>query len=168
VLENVYGVSPQLFSVLFAVNAIGLAAGAQLNGRLVRRVASSRLLLLGLAGMAAGGLSLLGLVVSHAAGLAAFLPPLFVVISCLGFVIPNSIALALSGHPSVAGSASALLGALQFMIGAAVAPLVGVAGSHSALPMAILMAALATAGFATLPLLAGMGHPSADWQPGSG
>jgi DHA1 family bicyclomycin/chloramphenicol resistance-like MFS transporter len=57
----------------------------------------------------------------------------------LGFVMPNATTLALSGHPRTAGSASALLGVMQYAVGAAAAPLVGL-GDRSALQMAIVIA----------------------------
>jgi MFS transporter, DHA1 family, multidrug resistance protein len=69
-------------------------------------------------------------------------------------VLPNSAALALADHPRTAGSASALLGLTQFATGALAAPLAGVGGSHTALPMAIVMATLPVAGLACLRLLA--------------
>jgi MFS transporter, DHA1 family, multidrug resistance protein len=73
----------------------------------------------------------------------AVLVPLFVVVSAVGVVMPNSTALAMTDHPESAGSASALLGMLQFVIGAAAAPLVGVAGKDTAVPMAVMIALLA-------------------------
>ena len=60
----------------------------------------------------------------------------------MGLIFPNATALALAEHPEAAGSASALLGVLQFIVGAAVAPLVGIAGEGTALPMAVLIAIL--------------------------
>jgi DHA1 family bicyclomycin/chloramphenicol resistance-like MFS transporter len=60
-------------------------------------------------------------------------------------VLPNSTALALADHPEVAGTASALLGMTQFVIGALVAPLVGAAGTDSAVPMATVMVTVALA-----------------------
>jgi DHA1 family bicyclomycin/chloramphenicol resistance-like MFS transporter len=58
-------------------------------------------------------------------------------------ITPNARALAMAGYPDVAGTASALLGVLLFAIGGLVAPLVGVAGTTTALPMATVIAALA-------------------------
>ena len=63
----------------------------------------------------------------------------------MGFIFPNSTALALTNYPRAAGSASALLGLAQFATGAIAAPLVGIAGEDTAVPMAI-MIALASAG----------------------
>ena len=67
---------------------------------------------------------------------------LFVVVASVGFILPNATALALANHASDAGSASGLLGLAQFAIGAAAAPLVGVAGPHTDLPMAIVICVL--------------------------
>ena len=68
--------------------------------------------------------------------------PLFVVVSSFAFALPNATALALADHPGVAGAASALLGVIQFVSGAAIAPLVGVAGTDTAVPMAVVMSVL--------------------------
>jgi DHA1 family bicyclomycin/chloramphenicol resistance-like MFS transporter len=140
-LENVYGLSPEQFSLAFAFNAVGLIAGSQANGRLVGRIGSARLLTYGLVGLATAGLTLLVLVLESAGGLAGVLACMFVVMTSLGFVGPNATALALNDFPQSAGSASALLGLLRFSVGAAVAPLVGLGGSHDVLPLAVVMAA---------------------------
>ena len=73
----------------------------------------------------------------------ALLVPMFAIVSSLPFVLPNTTALALADHAAVAGTASALLGVIQFMIGAIAAPLVGVAGPDSAVPMGVVMVTLA-------------------------
>jgi MFS transporter, DHA1 family, multidrug resistance protein len=142
VLQNIYGVSPQMFSFLFGLNALGIMIAGQINGLLVGRVEPRRLLGFGLTASTTGGLILLAVVVSGAIGLPGVLLGLWVMVASLGFVLPNATTLALAGHPRTAGSASALLGVLQYMIGAAAAPLVGLAGETTALPMAIVIAAL--------------------------
>lgn len=147
VVENVYGVSPQLFGVVFAVNALGLVVCAQVNGVLVERLSPERLLVGGLTVGAFAGVSLFAVILVGGVGLAGILPCLFAVVSSVGFVLPNATALALREYPHAAGSASALLGVLQFLIGAAVSPLVGIAGAHSAVPMG---AAVATLGLIAL------------------
>lgn len=140
VLQDIYGVSPQGYSLIFGMNAIGLAVAGQLNGRLVSRVSPRRLLLIGLTATASGGVALLGVVLVGGLGLAGVTMALFLVVASLGFVMPNATSLALSDHPRIAGSASALLGVLQYAIGAAAAPLVGL-GGQSAVPMAVVIAA---------------------------
>jgi len=144
VLQDIYGLSPQLFSLVFGVNALGIMAASQINGRLVDRVPLPRLLAVGLAMTALGGIAVLAAVLGHV-GLIGVTPALCVVVSSQGIVLPNATSLALSGHPRTAGSASALLGVLQYVIGAAAAPLVGVGGTATALPMAVVIAALGSA-----------------------
>jgi DHA1 family bicyclomycin/chloramphenicol resistance-like MFS transporter len=148
VLERVYGLSPQRFGLFFAINAAGFVVMAQVNARIVGRAGARRLLAIGLASGAAGALALLVVAATHAGGLAGILPCLFVVQTSLGLVLPNSTALALTDHPAVAGSASALLGVLQYAVGAVAAPIVGVAGTSSALPMSIVIAVLASSAVA--------------------
>ena len=148
VLQGIYGVSPQLYSVLFAMNGLGLIAGSQVNARLVGRYGPATLLRAGLTTIAAAACTLLVVVLIGGLGVAAVLAPMFVIVSSLAFVLPNSTALALADHPEVAGTASALLGMGQFVIGALVAPIVGAGGTDSAVPMATVMtiAALAALG----------------------
>ncbi len=145
ILQNIYGLSPQLFGILFGANALGLAIMAQVNGRLVRRVPSQKLLTWGVAVMALGGAAFL-VVVPSGIGLVGLLASFFVMATSLGLIVPNATTLALT-NTWTAGSASALLGVLQFSIGAVVAPLVGLGGTTTAVPMAGVIAAL---GIATL------------------
>ncbi|MEK8129137.1 multidrug effflux MFS transporter [Paenibacillus filicis] len=140
VLQNLYGVSPQGFSLIFAMNGIGIILASQTAGRLAGRIPESRLLVTGLTLAAVSGVLLLAGLASGA-GLAWILPPLFVAVSCVGLVGTASFPLAMAGQSAAAGSASALLGVLSFIFGGLVAPLVGIAGDSSALPMGIVMAA---------------------------
>ncbi len=146
VLEDIYGVSPQVFSVLFAVNALGIVGAGRLNAVLLRRGHEpAALLRRGLLVHGAGGVALLVVVLTDVVGLPGVLPSLFLVVSMIGMVLPNATALALAGHPDDAGSAAGLLGVLQYAIGALCAPLVGVAGEGTAVPMAAVIAVLALA-----------------------
>ncbi len=138
VLEDVYGVSPQVFSVVFAVNSAGLIAMSQLGARFVGRVGAPALLRFGVFGVALGSIAVVCVTVTHA-GLAPLLIALFVIVAFVGMVSPNATAAALADQEEALGSASALLGVGQFGIGALIAPLVGVAGAHDAVPMAIII-----------------------------
>ena len=140
VLQGIYHVSPQTFSVIFGLNALGFVVTSQINGSLVSRIAPSRLLMGGLIVTAIGGLALLGVLLVGGLGLAAVLVPLFVLVSSIGFVVPNATALALSRHAEAAGTGSALLGVIQSGIAAFGAPLVGLAGISSAVPMGTVIA----------------------------
>jgi DHA1 family bicyclomycin/chloramphenicol resistance-like MFS transporter len=143
VLQGIYGVSPQLYSVLFAMNGLGLIAGSQVNAHIVGRYGPARLLRAGLTAIAAAAGTLFAVVVIGGFGVWAVLIPMFVIVSSLSFVMPNATALALADHAEVAGTASALLGVIQFLIGALVAPLVGAGGTDSAVPMATVMTMIA-------------------------
>jgi DHA1 family bicyclomycin/chloramphenicol resistance-like MFS transporter len=145
VIQDIYGASPQLFSVMFATNALGLVLASQVNRALLRRLEPRAILRAALGVQALAGVALL-VVVAAGGGVWAIVPLLFLVVASLGLVFPNATALALADHPRVAGSASGLLGVLQFIVGAATAPLVGVAGTGTALPMALTIAVLGVGG----------------------
>jgi DHA1 family bicyclomycin/chloramphenicol resistance-like MFS transporter len=158
VLQDIYGLSAQDFSLVFGANAIGIVAGGQLSGRLAGRVRLERILAAGLAIATAGGAALVAGVLAGA-GLAAVLPALFLVVAAQGLILPNITALALSGRePRVAGSASALLGVAQFGLGGVAAPLAGLGGSDTAVPMAAAMAALMAAAVLAVAVLARPGR----------
>lgn len=159
VLQAMFGISPQLFSVIFAINGLGIIAAGQVARRLIGRVPPRALLTAGLTGSAAGGAALLIAAVAGA-GLPAILPALFVVVASVGFILPNATALALANHARDAGSASAVLGLAQFAIGAAAAPLVGIAGPHTDLPMAIVICVLGISARLSRPRGSPPGRPS--------
>jgi len=153
VLQDVYGASPTLYSLIFGVNGIGLIIASQVNGRIVDRVEPVVLLRRALLAIAAASLVLLAIVAAGGLGAWAVMIPLFVVVSSFAFALPNATALALADHPQVAGAASALLGVIQFVSGAAIAPLVGVAGTDTAVPMGIVMSVLGLLAVAVLRVM---------------
>jgi DHA1 family bicyclomycin/chloramphenicol resistance-like MFS transporter len=130
VLQEVYGLSPQQFALVFGTNAAGLIAASQVSARLVRRISPRSLLRTGIATSATGGIALLACVLGHV-GLVGVLASLFLVVASVGLVAPNAAALALADHPRNAGSASALLGLGQYLVGGLLAPLVGLDGERS-------------------------------------
>jgi DHA1 family bicyclomycin/chloramphenicol resistance-like MFS transporter len=144
VLENIFKISPQLFSVIFAVNSGGLITLSLLGSRAVGRRGSAWLLRRGLVGTAVASIAALVVTVAHA-GLWPLLACFFVLLCANGVVLPNGTASAMASQTGSLGAASALLGLGQFGFGALVAPLVGVAGSRNALPMAIVIAVAGTA-----------------------
>jgi len=138
-VENVYHASPQLFSLLFAVNASGYIGLARVSSLIVARFGPARLLRVGLVAVCVTSLAALALTASHS-GIAPLLIALFGVVAAQGLVLPNAVAAAMADRPEALGSASALIGLTQFGLGALVAPLVGLGGTHDALPMVIVMA----------------------------
>jgi DHA1 family bicyclomycin/chloramphenicol resistance-like MFS transporter len=154
VLQGLYGLSPQAFSGVFAVNSVGIVAATQVAGRLVAagRLAPPRAVATGLATSCAGsGAVLVGALTP--AGPWALVPGLFVTVCGVGFVLPSATTLALAGHPSRAGSASALLGTSQFLVGGFTSPLVGIGGGRSAVPMGTTMVVAAVAGLVVFALV---------------
>ena len=145
VFQQVYGVSPQTYGLLFAANGVALVVSSQLNRALVDRFSPYGLMRFGLFVAAASGLVLLTVAVIGTHLLIALMVPLVAMIASFGFVAPNASALALSEHGDEAGAGSALLGGLRFASGAVVAPLVGLAGPRTAVPMVVVMVALALA-----------------------
>ncbi|MDQ0813759.1 DHA1 family bicyclomycin/chloramphenicol resistance-like MFS transporter [Streptomyces sp. B3I7] len=140
VVQDIYGASPGTFSLLFAVNSVGLITVGQINGKLlVGRVRLENVLAVGLALTAAAACALLLMTtgVFGEVGLAPVAAGLFVLMSALGLTMPNAQALALMRTKRAAGAASALLGTCSFLIGALASPLVGLAGEHTAVPMAV-------------------------------
>jgi DHA1 family bicyclomycin/chloramphenicol resistance-like MFS transporter len=140
VLEGIYGLSPQLYGVVFAVNASGLVLAARTGAKFVGRFGPAPLLRLALRVAAVASIGLAAAAAAHAP-LVVVLFCMFTLVSMVGVIAPNATALALAEQGTRAGSASAQLGVGQFVLGAAAAPLVGVAGSHTMLPLGLVVAA---------------------------
>ncbi|WP_227937781.1 multidrug effflux MFS transporter [Alkalihalobacillus deserti] len=139
VLQEIYQVSPQLFSVMFGINAIGLVVASQVTGRLAGRIGENRFITIGLVTLFTGGILLLSFTLMET-GLLSILFAFFLVVSSAGFIGPSCTSLAMSGQSSNAGSASAFLGVISFGIGGMVSPLVGMFGTQTALPLGIVVA----------------------------
>ncbi len=136
VIQNIFGASPQMFSIIFAVNGIGIIIASQTTGRLAGKVKESTMLKIGL-GMALFGGTLLAVMLAVDAGLMGVLPALFFVVSSVGIVGTTTFSLAMQSQGKSAGSAAALLGLMPFVLGAITAPLVGIGNGQSPWPMAI-------------------------------
>ena len=143
VLQGIYGVSPTAFSLLFALNAVGMLLAAQLNGFLLARFSPRALLGAALMLLLATGVTLVAVALIGGLGIVAVAVPFFVLVAAMGITSPNVTALALSLHPEVAGSASASFGTLRLALGAAATPLATIGGEVSELSMALLMAGTA-------------------------
>jgi len=152
VLQRIHGLSPQGFSLAFGVNSLGIMAASQVSARLIRRWSPLRVLTGGLLVNLTGSLGVLSTVLLGL-DLGFLLGSLFVMVSAIGLVLPNATALGLSGHADQAGTASALLGLLQYVIGGLVAPLVGVAGAESAVPLGVVTATVSAAACVLFGLL---------------
>ncbi|ANS77116.1 MFS transporter [Paenibacillus yonginensis] len=136
VLQNLYSVSAQSYSLIFALNGLGIIVASQVTGRLALTQDVRKLFVIGLGIALAGSVGLL-LTILLDGGLLAVICCLFLIVSSVGVVSTTSTSLALQNAGAAAGSASALLGLLQFVFGAAASPLTGLGGSATAVPMAL-------------------------------
>lgn len=134
VLQQIYGLSPQMFSLCFAINGVGLIIAAQLASRLSSRWGERRVLRGGLTLAAVASLLLLAAALH--APLVVLLVPLFFSVAVIGIVGPTASSLAMQSQGDKAGSASALIGVCMFALGACAVPLTGLGGT-SGLSMAL-------------------------------
>jgi len=145
VVIELYGVSPQQYGWIFGANALGLIIASQLNRWLLERYRGDTILFATLAVAAAASVVLVLVAALGLGGLAGLLLPLFICIASVGLVGPNTTAAAMAPYGRVAGSASALLGTLQFVVGAIASIVVGALYNGTALPMAGTIAACCVA-----------------------
>ncbi|MBX7432466.1 multidrug effflux MFS transporter [Mycobacterium sp. Y57] len=129
VLQGRYGLGQGAFALVFGAGAIALIGATQFNVVLLRRFSPQQIMVWALFAASAAGAVFVALTVAHVGGLVGFVVPVWAILAAMGLVIPNAPAVALTRHPDAAGTAAALLGAAQFGVGAAVAPLVGVLGN---------------------------------------
>jgi DHA1 family bicyclomycin/chloramphenicol resistance-like MFS transporter len=141
VFEHGYGLSAQTFGVIFGINAVFMVSASHVNVRIVGRVQPRKLILASLVVMTVAAAVLVIVAATRAAGVVGLMIPLSVMLFAQALVGPNATAIALSDHPEIAGTASAFLGCLQFVIGAVLAPVAGLWPEGSATAMAGLMAA---------------------------
>ena len=136
VLQRIYGMSPQGFSLVFGCISLGLVAAAQGGARLALVWPLPRVLGFGLTINFLGATALLITVISGLP-LGALIGALVIMVCAVGLIFPTANALAMADYPDLAGTASSLQGLSQFVFGAVAAPLVGIAGEQTALPLGI-------------------------------
>lgn len=139
VLMQLHHIPPQHYGWIFGSNAFGLIAASQLNARLLGRHDMSVLLRHGVTATALAGIFLAVMAALDMLSLPLLLAGLFVFISSLGFVSPNASAAALAHQGRKAGTASALMGALQFVMATLAGASMSVFHNGSALPLAATM-----------------------------
>lgn len=140
IYQKIYGVSPQVFSMLFALNGISLILASQMVRRLAGRISERRILQFGLVLAFMASLTVLIAVLTHGP-LFTLVIPLVLFVASMGTIGPVSFTLAMEAQGHIAGSASALLGVIPFLLGCVTSPLVGIAGEYSALPLGIILLA---------------------------
>ncbi len=139
VFIKLYGVAPEHYGWLFGSNAAGFILVAQLNARLLSKRGPAFLLSRTVWVYVLAAITLLGITTLRTEALWPLLVPLFICIASLGCILPNTSACAMAGQGARAGSASALLGCIQFGVAAGAASLVGVLHDGTAMPMAMVI-----------------------------
>ncbi len=136
---QLYRLPPPVYGVLFGLCAAGYIAGAQINPVLLRRFGASRVLRAFVRLYLAANILLTGFAFAGGFGVVSVFVPIFLGMSCMGFITPNTTVAALSRHATHAGSASALMGTIQFLLAAVSGSVVGLLTDGTARPMAALM-----------------------------
>ena len=150
IFQELYGLSAQQFGVAFAANAVGLIAMTQVNPLLLKRFSPVQVLVAAVMISVLGSAALVVTTATGFGGIVGFMVPLWFIVSAAGLSFPNAPAIALNLHGEAAGTAAALLGAAQFLIGGLIAPLVGALGDGGALPLAAVILGTATVGLVLL------------------
>jgi DHA1 family bicyclomycin/chloramphenicol resistance-like MFS transporter len=154
-----YGVAPQYYGVFFGVNAAGIMLCAGINRRLVGRLGVERMLYFGIALAAVAGAVLAIAGITLWGGFAGILVPLFFFVASVGFVNANSVAAGLDLFPRQAGMAAAVIGTMQFSVGAALSALIDLLDNGSALAMCSVIGAAGLAALAVFRTLSPVAPP---------
>ena len=149
VLQDLYGLKPLAFGLVFAIGSVGYGLGSLLSARLTRYYGIDGILGFGGLAVAAGGLAMVAAVALGLKSAASLVLPMAAYLAGLGMILPQSIAGALTPFPERAGAASSLLGFIQQSVAALFGAIVGALLGSSAWPLAI---AVAIAGCASLLL----------------
>ncbi|MFG1653224.1 multidrug effflux MFS transporter [Micromonospora sp. NPDC049275] len=154
VLQSMNGMSPIAYSVDFAVNAGGMTVAALIAARLARRVATRKVILVGQVAALAAGVAMLAGALWLGTPMLLAVVCFFVLMSAQGLIGPNGGALASAEVPEHPGTGSAILGFVQWVAAGIIAPIAGLGGEHTAVPMALLMVAGAALSMIGLLVLA--------------
>ena len=166
VYQNLIGLTAAEYGFAFAFNALGLVGAGYASARLARRIPPRRTVTVAVCVLLAASAAVLALALTPAPPL--LLPvAIFCAVSSVGFIMGNTTALALAEVPHISGSGSAVLGGGQFLMGAIVSPLTGLAGESSAVPLGIVMTAAALLG-ATALAVTGRRPSAAEAEAGEG
>lgn len=152
VFMNLFRVSATQYGWIFAIIAAGLITSSQLNNRLLKKYNSEQIIKAVLLIQSSIGIILFIGAVMNLLNLYSTIGLMFLFLSCQGFTFPNSAALSLAPFTKEAGSASALMGAIQMAFGALASAVVGMISNGTMLPMTGIMAGCATLGLIVLLL----------------
>ena len=140
VFMEIYEVSEKQFGWIFALIAMGLIGASQLNTVLLKNYKSEQIIRVALSCQSIIGIVLAGITLLGWSELFSTIFLIFIFLCCQGFIFPNSSALSMAPFGHNAGSASALMGAIQMCIGASASALVSLLQNRTSLPMVGVMA----------------------------
>jgi len=140
VMRNVYGLGATGYGVMFAAHSVALMSGNQLSGRLAGRWPAGTHLAVTLGVALLGAVGLLVEALTGVGGIGGAIGTVVVTVFGVGMSLPLASSITLGGYPERAGAASALLGLVQFAVGGLIAPLVGLVGTRTLLPLAVAVA----------------------------
>ncbi len=143
VYMEIFQLTENQFSWVFAVIAMGLIGASQVNNLVLKRYSSEQIVGVALACQAAAGAGLVILTLLNFGSFLSITSLVFIFLCCQGFIFPNSSALSMAPFHTNAGNASALMGAIQMAIGAGASALVSVFHNPTPLPMTGVMACCA-------------------------
>ena len=141
-----FHVPAERYGLLFGLNVLGMLGMATINSRIVLKAGTGRLLRLGISVAAVASLALVATAASGLGGLVGIVIPLFFYISMVGIIGSNATAASLADVPHLAGTAAALIGTMQFGLGAIAGAAVGTLADGTPLPMAGVICVLALTG----------------------
>jgi DHA1 family bicyclomycin/chloramphenicol resistance-like MFS transporter len=147
--QDVYGLDPQGYGLLFAANSIGIVAGVQISARLAKRIPPQWILSVSTLVLLAAAIAIIVLDLAGAGFFGTVIPLWFFITAC-GFGLPMVQALALANHGKEAGTAASVLGAMNFGLAGLLSPIVGLFGIANAVPMGAVMAATSLVSIASL------------------
>ena len=139
VLQRIGGLSEAQYSIVFTVNSLALLAGSIVSGRIVDRFGPLRIALAAAIPFALAVVFTAIAVFAWGAPAWAMIIGFFFVAGSNGMLMPNIASIVMTSAATSSGAGSALMDAAQFSLAAAVAPLTGLAGEFSAVPMAVIM-----------------------------
>jgi MFS transporter, DHA1 family, multidrug resistance protein len=141
VMMGLHGLSEQQYGLVFGLNALGLVAGSQFNGWRLRQLTPQQALRPASWVPAGAGLFLLALGLHGSAPLALVICGLFVYVTSMGLITPNTGALAMADQARTAGAASALMGCISFAAGMLAGLVVSLWDAQGSLPLLAVIAA---------------------------
>jgi MFS transporter, DHA1 family, multidrug resistance protein len=152
VFMEIYQVNERQYGWIFALIAMGLIGASQINSVLLKNYSSDQIIRIALCCQSIIGATMAGIIFLGWGDLFIIIFLIFIFLCCQGFIFPNASALSLASFGHNAGSASALMGAIQMSIGAGTSALVSLLQNHTPLPMTGIMACCAIAAFSVFSL----------------